>query len=164
MPESDNIYIRLVQKQDAMRIYLWELDRETQLVTDSDHKVSLEMIYNLIDGQNKINDSRQLRMMVCLDSNNEAIGMVDLHNIDFIKANASLGILIAEKTMRNKGFAGSAILKLHEYARSELGLTKINAVVQDGNTASISLFQSLAYRKLDNKPLNSAEISFEFIL
>ena len=51
MLDSTNIFLRLVGKDDAFRVYLWELSEETGLVTQTQNKVSLELIYQLIEEQ-----------------------------------------------------------------------------------------------------------------
>ena len=141
-----------------------ELDKETQRVTQSEIKVSLENVYALIEQQTDVHNSSQLRMMICLSSNNASIGMVDLYDVDFEKGSAYVGVLIAEKQQRKKGFARQALLSIAQYAKKELKLVKLKATIQSSNEASIALFESLDYLRSGEKTLDSSIISFELAL
>jgi diamine N-acetyltransferase len=164
MHKTKELFLRPIEKKDALCVYLWELDKETQRVTQSEIKVSLENVYELIEQQTDVHNSSQLRMMICLSNNNTSIGMVDLYDVDFVKLNAYVGILIAEKQQRKKGFARQALLSMARYAKQELNLIKLKATIQSSNEGSIALFESLNYLRSDEKTLDSSKISFELAL
>ncbi|MEJ6590193.1 MAG: GNAT family N-acetyltransferase [Crocinitomicaceae bacterium] len=161
MIEAQGIYIRLVEKADALRVYMWELDPETQLVTQTKNKVSLEMIYSMIEQQTDVRNSGQLRMMICLHSNKEAIGIVDLYDVDFANSKGTIGVLVYEKKLRRMGFAKKAILELQEYAQVVLSLRKIDCLIQESNKASISLFESLGYTRIIENPLKPDQLIYQ---
>ena len=164
MHKTKELFLRSIEKKDAFGVYLWELDKETQRVTQSEIKVSLENVYALIEQQTDVHNSSQLRMMICLSSNNASIGMVDLYDVDFEKGSAYVGVLIAEKQQRKKGFARQALLSIAQYAKKELKLVKLKATIQSSNEASIALFESLDYLRSSEKTLDSSIISFELAL
>lgn len=164
MTKSEELYLRPIDKNDAFAVYLWELDQETQGVTQSEIKVSLENIYTLIEQQVDVYNSSQLRMMICLSKNSAAIGMVDLYDVDFKEAFGFVGVLIAEKGLRRKGHARQALKSMAQYAKKELNLISLKAIVQPHNEASIALFESLNYTKYDDKTLDSTLISFKLAL
>ena len=164
MPKSEEVLLRPIEKKDAFSVYLWELEQETQHVTQSEIKVSLQNIYALIEQQNDVYNSSQLRMMVCLSWRNAAIGMIDLYDIDFKSGNAYVGVLIAEKLLRNKGYARQALILMAKYAKKELELICLKAMVQHHNEASIALFESLNYVKYAEKTVDSTLISFKLNL
>ena len=164
MYKTKELFLRSIEKKDAFGVYLWELDKETQRVTQSEIKVSLENVYALIEQQTDVHNSSQLRMMICLSSNNASIGMVDLYDVDFEKGSAYVGVLIAEKQQRKKGFARQALLSIAQHAKKELKLVKLKATIQSSNEASIALFESLDYLRSGEKTLDSSIISFELAL
>ena len=164
MHKTKELFLRSIEKKDAFGVYLWELDKETQRVTQSEIQVSLENVYALIEQQTDVHNSSQLRMMICLSSNNASIGMVDLYDVDFEKGSAYVGVLIAEKQQRKKGFARQALLSIAQYAKKELKLVKLKATIQSSNEASIALFESLDYLRSGEKTLDSSIISFELAL
>ena len=164
MHKTKELFLRPIEKKDALGVYLWELDKETQRVTQSEIKVSLENVYALIEQQTDVYNSSQLRMMICLSNNNASIGIVDLYDVDFVKGNAYVGILIAEKPLRKKGFARQALLSIAQYAKQELKLIKLKAKIQSRNEGSIVLFESLNYLRSGEKTLDSSIIYFELAL
>ena len=90
--------------------------------------------------------------------------MVDLYDVDFEKGSAYVGVLIAEKQQRKKGFARQALLSMAQYAKKELKLIQLKATIQSSNEASIALFESLDYLRSGEKTVDSNLISFELAL
>ena len=164
MPKPEELFLRPIEKKDAFGVYLWELDKETQLVTQSEIKVSLENVYALIEQQTDVYNSCQLRMMICLSNRNAAIGMIDLYDVDFDNGYAYVGVLIAEKSLRQKGYARQALVSIAHYAKKELSLIQLRAIIQPKNKASIALFESLDYLRSGQKTVDSNLISFELAL
>ena len=164
MPKPEELFLRPIEKKDAFGVYLWELDKETQLVTQSEIKVSLENVYALIEQQTDVYNSCQLRMMICLSNRNAAIGMIDLYDVDFDNGYAYVGVLIAEKSLRQKGYARQALVSIGHYAKKELSLIQLRAIIQPKNKASIALFESLDYLRSGQKTVDSNLISFELAL
>jgi RimJ/RimL family protein N-acetyltransferase len=77
---------------------------------------------------------------------------------------ASVGILIAEKEMRNKGYAKEAILQLHQIASKQLGVKYLEAKIQISNTNSIGFFEGIGYTKVDQEEGVSEANIYQFIL
>ena len=69
MHESTDIFLRLICKDDAFMTYLWELTEDAKNVTQIQNKVSLALIYELIEEQQNFRDSGQTRFMICLKEN-----------------------------------------------------------------------------------------------
>ena len=164
MPKTEKLFLRPIEKKDAFGVYIWELDKETQRVTQSEIKVSLENIYALIEQQTDVHNSSQLRMMICLSNTHGAIGMVDLYDVDFEKRIAYVGVLIADKPSRKKGYARQALVLMAQYAKKELKMIQLKAMIQPNNKASIALFESLDYFRCSEKTVDSNLISFELAL
>ena len=121
-------------------------------------------MYTLIEQQTDVHNSCQLRMMICLSNRNAAIGMVDLYDVDFDKGYAYVGVLIAEKPLRQKGYARQALVSIAHYAKKKLCLIQLRAIIQPNNKASIALFESLDYLRSGEKTVDSNLISFELAL
>ena len=71
-----------------------------------------------------------------------------MYDFNLNKGSASVGILIAEKEMRNKGYAKEAILQLHQIANKQLEIKYLEAKVQISNLNSIGFFESICYTKI----------------
>jgi RimJ/RimL family protein N-acetyltransferase len=87
------------------------------------------------------------------------LGAVDLTEIDFDKKEASVGVLIAVKEHRRKGYARESLEELSLEAIN-LGLDRLIATVQIDNIASQNLFQKCHYNtiaKSDDRYLNEGK-------
>ncbi len=164
MHESTDIFLRLICKDDAFMTYLWELTEDAKNVTQIQNKVSLVLIYELIEEQQNFRDSGQTRFVICLKENKRPIGTIDLYDFNVNKGLASVGILIAEKEMRNKGYAKEAILQLHQIANKQLGIKYLEAKVQISNVNSIGFFESIGYTKIVQEEVVSDAIIYQFKL
>ena len=60
---------------------------------------------------------KQLRLIIC-NEENKAIGSIDLFDFDPNHLRAGVGILIAEKADRKKGYASEALSLLMDYCFS----------------------------------------------
>lgn len=85
----------------------------------------------------------QLRMII--EADGEAVGMVDLYDVDAINRRAGVGIVI-EASMRRRGLAREALNRIADYCATSLGLHQLHAVVAAGNDASRALFAACGYR------------------
>ncbi len=164
MLDSTNIFLRLVGKDDAFRVYLWELSEETGRVTQTQNKVSLELIYQLIEEQQDFITSGHTRFMICLEDNNETLGTIDLYDFNQKNRTAYIGILIAEKKMRRKGYARQSIIQLHDLAFQAFELKRLKAKIQSFNSYSIALFEGLGYTRLNKAEKNAELLTYEFQL
>jgi len=87
---------------------------------------------------------------IFLPEQNQFIGHVGLKNVNLIKKQAEIGIVIGEKKFWRKGIGTKAVLKILEYSR-KLGLKRTTAEVQKKNTTSQKLFSKLGFTKLATK-------------
>ena len=93
--------------------------------------------------------AKQVRYLICNTKDEIRLGTVDLTDMDFGKGVASVGILIHGLANRRKGFASRA-LKMIEYIALEHGITKLHAVVHQGNEPSLALFSKMNYKIVTN--------------
>ena len=144
---SSQIYIRPILMEDAGIVLDWENNEENWGVSENGSKYSLFDIIVLIKELQDIKKSMQARWMICLENTGEAIGNVDLTEINFEAKEATVGILIADKKYRNKGMAIES-LRLVEGKALELDLLKLNCTIHEDNTSSINLFLKNDYEKI----------------
>ena len=55
-------------------------------------------------------------------------------------------LYVQEPTARRRGVAAQALLQAMKHAREAMGATSFVAKILEGNTASVSLFESLGFR------------------
>jgi diamine N-acetyltransferase len=148
MLKGDKIILRAVEPSDATTLMLWENDMDNWKVTDTEVPFSLQGIMQLIDQQQHIRSTGQLRFMICELISGNSVGAVDLYDADFRHGNASIGILIGDVSARKKGYAAQAIQLMSEYAAKILDLYTVQCSIQASNIESIQLFERAGFRKV----------------
>ena len=139
------VYLRMVEPTDALNLLQWENDPENWKVTDTEIPFSLHGIHQLIEQQQQFRSTGQLRFIICLVDTNESVGTVDLYDADFKHGNAFVGILIACKHDRGKGYAKEALKLLIEYVGTTFGFINLAASIQETNVSSAQLFKSVGF-------------------
>ena len=151
MLKGTKIKLRAVEPNDATMIYLWENDVENWKFTNTDSPLSMFEIFQLIEEQRVVRESGQLRLMILESELDTVLGAVDLYNIDFKHGFGTVGILIAEKQFRQKGFALESLQLLGEYAKKHLNLSNFNCGIQSSNIASQRLFEKAGFQKIGER-------------
>lgn len=139
------IYLRPVEHEDALKIVLWENDVENWRVTGTEAPYSLQTIRDYIDSIQNFRQSGELRLIICRNDDNIPVGTLDLYEANFRHGRAAVGILIAEKSDRNKGIAKESLQLLISYVREILDFHNLTANILEDNHASISLFESSGF-------------------
>ncbi|MDG1841233.1 MAG: GNAT family protein [Crocinitomicaceae bacterium] len=150
MLEGNKILLRVVEPNDATLLFIWENRPENKKVTNADRPIDLFFIRKLIDSQRDVYLDNQLRFIICLKEDNAPIGTVDLFDVDFNDFNSKIGILIAEKKFRNKGYACEAIKLIISYCRNKLDIITLNCCIQEDNLKSIKLFEKNGFKRINN--------------
>lgn len=148
MLKGDKIFLRAVEPGDATKLMLWENNPKHWKVTDTEVPFSLHGIHQLIEQQQHIRSTGQLRLMICLNQTDEAVGAIDLYDADFRHEKAAVGILIGEDENKKKGYAQESLQLLIDYARDFLALHNLYCSVQADNAESISLFEKAGFEKV----------------
>ena len=148
MLKAKNIFLRSVEPSDATKLLLWENNPAHWKVTDTEVPFSMHGIHQLIEQQQHIRSSGQLRLMICLNDTHEPVGAIDLYDVDFKNGNAAVGILIGDAINRNKGYAQESLQVMIEYAREFLALHNLYCSIQADNPESMHLFEMCGFEKI----------------
>jgi diamine N-acetyltransferase len=151
MFKANSVYLRVVEPHDAPLLLLWENNPQHWKVTDTEVPFSMQAILQLIDQQQQIRLTGQLRMMICLNETEEAVGAIDLYDVDFKNKNAAIGILIGDEKNKKKGYAAESLVLMQEYAKNSLELHNLYCSIQADNEASIHLFEKIGFEKIGTR-------------
>ncbi len=143
--KGQKILLRPVEKEDAVRLMLWENEPDHWKVTGTEVPFSLSTIHEYIAQAQHIRAHGQLRLMICEIDSGKSVGTIDLYNADFKHHRAAVGILIADSEDRQKGFANEALVLIEQYADQILALKQIHCSIHGDNEASIRLFEQAGY-------------------
>lgn len=158
MWKSNNISLRNVCLSDLQLLLDWENNPENWAVSETTQPYTEEEMIDFIVEQSAMQQPEQLRLMICINSNNEPIGAIDLFNINSEKKTASVGILINEIKHRNQGYATEALQLMKKNAKKQLKLSTLYCTIHSDNTSSIKLFSKCSFEKLSVK--NGVETYF----
>jgi diamine N-acetyltransferase len=139
--QGQHISLRALEPSDIEVLYQWENDTANWNVSNTQAPFSRFVLEQYIASAHQdIYSVKQLRLMICNDEN-KAIGSIDLFDFEPNHLRAGIGILIAEKDDRRKGYASEALELLVNYCFSSLNLHQIYCNISVDNEASVFLFQ-----------------------
>ena len=140
MLESSLISLRTLEITDLDFLFSLENDKSIWSVSGTTEPFSLSQLANYITHATEdIAISEQFRFVI--DWNGKAVGCIDLYDYNFLKHNASVGIVIL-KQYRRKGFAKQSLTLLIKYAWEKLNLKQLHTEISSSNKESLALFHS----------------------
>ncbi len=143
--QNENIYLRAVELSDVDMLYRWENDTSQWATANTHAPLSRTRLWNYAnDYDGDIYASRSIRLVVCLNDTNEAIGTIDIYDFDPANAHASIGAYIASGK-RGKGYGLQALEIAGRYAGHCIGIRQLMATVAADNTASQAMLVKAGY-------------------
>ncbi len=153
--QGQNIFLRAMEPADIEVLYQWENDTETWNVSNTQTPFSHFLLEQYIAcAHQDIYTTKQLRLMIDLsptlkelhDEARRAIGCIDLFDFDPNHLRAGIGILIADKSDRKKGYASETLEILSEYCFHTLNLHQLYCNITLDNESSVLLFQKHGFQ------------------
>ncbi|MBN8697135.1 MAG: GNAT family N-acetyltransferase [Bacteroidetes bacterium] len=139
--QGQHIYLRAIEPQDIDVLYAWENDVENWTVSNTQTPFSRFVLEQYIASAHEdIYSAKQLRLIIC-DASHKSVGSIDLFDFDPNHQRAGVGVLIADKSDRKKGYASEALKLLIDYCFTTLNLHQLYCNITVDNESSIILFQ-----------------------
>lgn len=149
--KNNELVLRALEPEDIDLLYQWENNMELWEVSNTLTPFSKHQLVKYIEqAQLSVYQTKQLRLIIELESSNEVIGMIDLFDFDGFHQRAGVGIVIHSK-YRKKGIASEALTMFTDYCFNTLGLHQLYANISAQNKASISLFEKLKFQMVGIK-------------
>lgn len=150
--KGSRIVLRALEPEDLELLYLWENDTEIWNVSETLSPISRFILKRYLENAHKdIFETKQLRLVIELIEEKISIGTIDLFNFDPYHKRAAVGILIAEKSSRRKGYAAESLEILKKYCQGALKLNQIYCSISVDNKSSIELFLNAGFKKTGTK-------------
>lgn len=135
------VSLRALEPIDLEILYKWENDADNWNVSSTQTPFSHFVLEQYIASAHlDIYSVKQLRLIIS-NEENIPVGCIDLFDFEPNHLRAGIGILIAEKNDRKKGYASEALELLIEYCFSTLNLHQIFCNISIENEPSVLLFQ-----------------------
>ncbi len=171
--KGENISLRALEPSDIDLLYQWENDTETWSVSNTQTPFSRFLLEQYIASAHQdIYTTKQLRLMIDLspalapssstllasslveegsqndlqEEKSRTIGCIDLFDFEPNHLRAGIGILIADKSNRKKGYASEALKILTEYCFHTLNLHQLYCNITIENESSVLLFQKHGFQ------------------
>ena len=145
------IILRAVEPKDVDLLYQWENDMDVWHVSNTIEPFSrFTLEQYVMNAQQDIFTSKQLRLMIDLKGTSETIGSIDLFDFEPLHMRAGVAILIIEKE-RNKGYASEALHLMIDYALHTLNLHQLYCNIGSDNTNSLQLFKKKGFEMVGVK-------------
>jgi diamine N-acetyltransferase len=139
--KGKHVSLRALEPSDLEILYKWENDTDNWNVSSTQTPVSHFVLEQYIASAHlDIYSVKQLRLIIS-NEENIPVGCIDLFDFEPNHLRAGIGILIAEKNDRKKGYASEALELLIEYCFSTLNLHQIFCNISIENEPSVLLFQ-----------------------
>ena len=146
-----NIDLRALEPEDLDFIYYIENNETFWELSTTQTPYSKFLIRQYLENAHRdIYEVKQLRLAIC-GKDEALLGLIDLFDFDPVHKRAGIGILIAEKEDRGKGYGKEALKLLIAYAFTHLNLHQLYANISSENIESIKLFEKHNYLKVGNK-------------
>lgn len=145
---GEKVRLRALEAEDIDILYAWENDPRVWAVSETLAPFSRTTLRRFIDDQKyDLFQTRQMRLVVCLVSDDTPVGFIDLFDFDPVNRRAGVGILICDQQDRRQGYASEALGLLCDYARDVLGLHQLWCGVGADNISSYTLFSGKGFAK-----------------
>lgn len=144
--QSENISLRAIEPADIEYLYQWENDTENWKVSNTQVPFSRFVLEQYIASAHQdIYRMKQLRLIIC-NKENKPVGCIDLFDFEPSHLRAGIGILIADKSERKKGYASEALELLINYCYKTLNLHQLYCNIAVDNEPSVLLFQKHGFQ------------------
>ena len=107
-----------------------------------------ELIQFIYDSQLPLEQTSQIRFVICKIKTDEKLGFIDLFEINFTKSQAGISILISNSKNRSKGYGKLSVKQLCDYARKELKIKNLYCNISIDNILSINFFKSVGFKEI----------------
>ena len=143
--QSEHIYLRALEPSDLAILYTTENNIAIWKVSNTLTPYSRAILELYLETAHQdIYATKQLRLMICLNSTNEPIGTIDLFEFEPMHLRVGVGVLIFE-AYRKKGFAFEAIELVKAYTRDTLLMHQLFCNISLSNSESLSLFEKCGF-------------------
>jgi diamine N-acetyltransferase len=150
--KGTNLYLRALEPEDLEFIYAIENDEAIWEVSNTQTPYSKFLIRQYLENAHQdIYEAKQLRLAICKNDSEKAIGLIDLFDFDPKNNRAGIGIVIQNEVDRTQGFGKEALNLLIDFSFNQLQLHQLFANIGVDNVSSLNLFVTFGFQKIGVK-------------
>ena len=145
--KGHTVYVRALEPGDLDVFYEVENDTSLWQCTDVNVPYSRAVLARYLSSTtDDIYADRQVRLVACLAAGDEPVAFVDLTDFSPRHLRAQVGIVVFPP-YRRRGIAAQVLALVAEYARVQIGISLLYAVVAESNMPSQALFAKAGYQR-----------------
>jgi len=157
------VYLRALEPSDLNFVHALENKESVWKLSNTVKPFSRFLIERYLKNAHRdIYEMKQLRLVICMNENDEALGLIDMFDFDFKNRRAGIGILIENEAQRNKGFGRESLKLLANYSKTHLDLHQLYCNISEENEQSLKMFKSEKFKVIGlKKDWNYIESEFK---
>ena len=150
--KGNKVYLRALEPEDLEFVYGIENDENIWEVSNTNAPYSKFLIRQYLENANQdIYEAKQLRLAICKNNSDIAIGLIDLFDFDPKNNRAGIGIVIQNEVDRTKGYGKEALALLIDFSFNQLQLHQLFANIGIENVSSLNLFATFDFKEIGIK-------------
>ncbi len=142
---GDKIYLRPLDTEDIDSFVLWTNDEEVRQYLSRITPLNKVRERDFIEGLYK--DDREIVLGIALKENDQLIGNLALRRASMSFRQASLGIVIGDKSGWSKGYGTEALNLMMGHGFDELNLHRIYLTVISLNARAIRAYEKVGFKR-----------------
>lgn len=161
--KGPNLFLRALEPEDLEFVHGIENEEEVWNVSNTQTPYSKFLIRQYLENAHlDIYEAKQLRLAICKNNSQNAIGLIDLFDFDPRNKRAGIGIVIQDLEERGQGFGKESLGLLINYSFKQLNLHQLYANIDVQNESSMNLFTTFGFQKCGvKKDWNLIENSYQ---
>ena len=146
------IRLRALEPADIEALYAWENDPAVWRVSGTTAPFSRRVLERFLEEQQfDILQTQQQRLIIERLTDGKLLGALDIFELDMLNRRAGIGLLIAEREERGKGYAADAMAVVCRYAAEALHLHQLWCNAGADNPASLALCRKAGFTVVGTK-------------
>ena len=151
MLKGERISLRPLELSDVDLLYQWENNPRIWRISNTQAPFSKESLRSFIKRSHDIYTDKQLRFIIASGTDDAPLGTLDLFDCDFNNKRCGIGILIADKENRRRGYGYESLEMIKIYARDILDFHQLYANILVSNEESLALFKKAGFEVIGEK-------------
>ena len=143
--KGNKVILRPILGKDVPKFFVWMNDPEVSGFLSRVLPISLEQENEWF--QKYLKDTTKINLAIIDIENEELIGSIGIHGLDYISGIETTGAVIGNKQYWGKGYGTEAKMLFLEYIFHQLNLRKIYSEVMEFNERSINYSLKCGYVK-----------------
>ncbi|MBS4175298.1 GNAT family protein [Bacillus sp. FJAT-49736] len=145
--ETDNYYLRGIERDDASSLFSFMSDRDTmKYITHHPVKTVQELENNIKKSLDSFKENKEIPWTIVRKQSDQVIGMFRFHKLHTWHQKTEMGVVI-HKDFQQKGVMTEILPIMLDYGFNSLGLNRIVGDIFSTNQGSKKLMEKFGFHK-----------------